>query len=184
MLWWRLGPGSPPWRFGSSILMTCHCLKDKGHPCDWCHPRGCAAENSILQEPASQSGLLQGEVGELGAEIPVWALTHWTCPTSFFPAVPNSGLGIWVCVCTQSGSCVWLFMILWTVAHQAPLSMGFSRQECWSGLPCRPLGIKPVSLTLPALAGWLFTTRATWEDLRTLTLAYGLTKSPNTEPIL
>ena len=79
---------------------------------------------------------------------------------------------------------VQLFATLWTVAHQAPLSMGFSRQECWSGLPCRPLGIKPVSLTLPALAGWLFTTRATWEDLRTLTLAYGLTKSPNTEPIL
>ena len=28
----------------------------------------------------------------------------------------------------------------WTVAHQAHLSMGFSRQEYWSGLPCRPLG--------------------------------------------
>ena len=32
-------------------------------------------------------------------------------------------------------SCVWLFMTLWTVACQAPLSMGFSRQEHWSGLP-------------------------------------------------
>ena len=31
---------------------------------------------------------------------------------------------------------VWLFAILWTVAHQAPLSMGFSGQEYWSGLPC------------------------------------------------
>ena len=31
-------------------------------------------------------------------------------------------------------SCVRLFMTLWTVAHQAPLSMGISRQECWSGL--------------------------------------------------
>ena len=30
---------------------------------------------------------------------------------------------------------IWLFMTPWTVAHQAPLSMGFSRQECWSGLP-------------------------------------------------
>ena len=29
----------------------------------------------------------------------------------------------------------------WTVAHQAPLSMGFSRQEHWSGLPCPPQGI-------------------------------------------
>ena len=33
-----------------------------------------------------------------------------------------------------------LFMTLWTVAHQAPLSMGFSRQEYWSGLPCPPPG--------------------------------------------
>ena len=35
----------------------------------------------------------------------------------------------------------WLFEILWTVAHQAPLSMGFSRQEYWSGLSCPPQGI-------------------------------------------
>ena len=55
---------------------------------------------------------------------------------------------------------------LWTVAHQAPLSMGFSRQEYWSGLPC-PLpgdlpdpGIEPTSLT-SALAGQFFTTSAT-----------------------
>ena len=48
----------------------------------------------------------------------------------------------------------------WTVSHQAPLSMGFSRQEYWNGLPfpspgdlSNP-GIKPVS---PALAGRLFT---------------------------
>ena len=33
---------------------------------------------------------------------------------------------------------VWLFVTTWTVAHQAPLSMGFSRQESWSGLPCPP----------------------------------------------
>ena len=39
-------------------------------------------------------------------------------------------------VCAQSLSHVWLFGTPWTVAHQAPLSMGFSRQEHWSGLPC------------------------------------------------
>ena len=46
---------------------------------------------------------------------------------------------------------VWLFVTPWTVAHQGPLSMGFSRQEYWNGLPC-PLpgdlpnpGIKPLS---------------------------------------
>ena len=47
---------------------------------------------------------------------------------------------------------------LWTAALQAPLSMGFSRQEHWSGLPCPPpgdpsLGIKPASLMSPAKAG-------------------------------
>ena len=38
-------------------------------------------------------------------------------------------------LCAQSPSRVWLFTTLWTIAHQAPLSMGFSRQEHWSGLP-------------------------------------------------
>ena len=44
-------------------------------------------------------------------------------------------LCVCVCVCVKSLSCVRLFATLWTVAHQAPLSMGFSRQEYWSGLP-------------------------------------------------
>ena len=58
---------------------------------------------------------------------------------------------------------------LWTVAWQAPLSMGFSRQEYWSGLPCSSRGIFPTQawnprlLHLPALAGEFFTTSATWE---------------------
>ena len=52
-----------------------------------------------------------------------------------------------------------LFATLWTVARRASLSMGFSRQEYWSGLPCLPPGelpdpgIEPVS---PALAGRFF----------------------------
>ena len=36
-------------------------------------------------------------------------------------------------------SCIWLFVIPWAVAHQVPLSLEFSRQEYWSGLPCPPL---------------------------------------------
>ena len=75
-----------------------------------------------------------------------------------------------VCVCVLSHfSHVCLFVTLWTVTHQAPLSMGFSRQEYWSELPC-PLpgdlpdpGIKPESLKPPALAGGFFTPSATWE---------------------
>ena len=45
------------------------------------------------------------------------------------------------CMCVHVLSCfnrVQLFVTLWTIAHQAPLSMGFSRQECWSGLLCPP----------------------------------------------
>ena len=65
------------------------------------------------------------------------------------------------CLCVKSLSCVWLFEIPWTIVRQAPLSMGFSRQEYWSGLPfsspgnLRDPGIKPVS---PVLAGGFFTT--------------------------
>ena len=64
-------------------------------------------------------------------------------------------------------SCVQLFAALWTVARQAPLSMGFSRQDYWSGLPSPPgdvpnPGREPMS---PALAGRFFTTSATWEAL-------------------
>ena len=57
----------------------------------------------------------------------------------------------------------------WTVACQAPLSTGSSRQENWSGLPCpssRDLpdpGIEPVSLMSPALASGFIATNATWE---------------------
>ena len=64
---------------------------------------------------------------------------------------------------------VWLFVTLWNVACQAPLSIGFSRQEYWSGLPFPPAGdlpnpgIEPVSLWSPELAGGFFTTSATWE---------------------
>ena len=57
-----------------------------------------------------------------------------------------------------------LFATPWTVAHQAPLSRGFSRQEYWSGLPCSPPGdlpnpgVEPPSLQSPALAGGFLTT--------------------------
>ena len=56
------------------------------------------------------------------------------------------------------------FVILWTVAHQAPLSMGFSRQEYWSELPCPPSGDLPdpgMEPASPTLAGGFFTTSAT-----------------------
>ena len=65
---------------------------------------------------------------------------------------------------------VQLFATTWTVVRQAPLSMEFSRQEYWSGLPFpspgnlpEDPGIKHLSLESPALAGRFFTTCGTWE---------------------
>ena len=61
------------------------------------------------------------------------------------------------------------FVTPWTVARQAPLSMGFHRPEYWSGLLCPPPGdlpdpgIEPMSLMSPALAGGFFTTGAPWK---------------------
>ena len=68
-----------------------------------------------------------------------------------------------VCVCCGL-SHVWLSVTPWTIAHQTPLSMGFSRQEYWSGLSFltpRELpnpGTEPMSLASPVLAGGLFMT--------------------------
>ena len=62
-----------------------------------------------------------------------------------------------------------LFSTAWTVARQAPLSLGFSRQEHQSGLPHPPPGdlpdpgMEPESLRSPTMAGRFFTTSATWE---------------------
>ena len=61
-------------------------------------------------------------------------------------------------------SCVQLFVTLWTVVPEVPLSMGFPRQENWSGLPFLTPGdfpdpgIKPASLVFPAVVGGFFTT--------------------------
>ena len=73
-----------------------------------------------------------------------------------------------VCVCVHAlshFSRVWLFVTPWTVAHQAALSMGFSKQEYWSGLPCSlpgdipDLGIK-LTAQSPALAGHYYHLRS------------------------
>ena len=98
--------------------------------------------------------------------IPVFSESHWIVGLEF----TEFSFALIMCVCYHF-SRVQLFVTLWTVAHQAPLSTGFSRQEYWSGLPCPPpgdlpdLGIKPASLSPPALAGEFCTTSAIWEAL-------------------
>ena len=85
----------------------------------------------------------------------------------------HSDLGLLASVLSYF-SHVRLFVTLWTVALQAPLSMVFSRQEYWSGLPwpspgdLPDPGIEPVCLKLPALAGMSFTTSTAWEVLLAL----------------
>ena len=68
--------------------------------------------------------------------------------------------------------CVWLSATSWTVAGQAPLSMGFSRQKYWSGLPFPfpwdlpdPV-IEPESPASPALVGGFFTTESSGKPHR------------------
>ena len=64
----------------------------------------------------------------------------------------------------MTASCVQLFLTPQTVAHQAPVSMGFSKQEYWSKLSFPTLGdfpipgIEPEPLASPALAGGFFIT--------------------------
>ena len=92
------------------------------------------------------------------------------------PFNPNDKLGfmhIGNAVCSYYGlsrfSHVQLCETLWTAAGQPPPSMGFSRQEYWSGLLCPPpgdlpdSGMEPASLSSPALAGGFFTISTTWE---------------------
>ena len=86
------------------------------------------------------------------------------------PETPRKPLVRSACCVLSCFSHVWLFATLWTTACQAPLSMGFSRQEYWSELPFSPSrnlpnqGIKPVSLMSPELTGKLFT-KSHWEAL-------------------
>ena len=72
-------------------------------------------------------------------------------------------------------SCVRLCVTPWTVACQAPLSIGFSRQEYWSGLLFPPPGDLPhqgTELMSPALAGGFFTSSLSQRG------SYGVAKSP------
>ena len=107
--------------------------------------------------------------------------TGWVLPTVsrlwclewFAQPGPTPGRAVPACMLSRF-SHVWVFATLWSVALQVPLSMGFSKQEYWSGLPCPPPGdvpcpgIEPEVLTSPALIAGFFTTSATWEAHRTV----------------
>ena len=73
------------------------------------------------------------------------------------------------CMCAKSLQSCPTLCYWWTVGHQSPLSVRFSRQEYRSGLPCPPPGdlsdpgFKALALASPLLAGRFFTTNTTWE---------------------
>ena len=83
-------------------------------------PKGCPEVSSL----ASSLHKLQSLPSSLS--LPTFSLSL----PCVFPLYPHENRKC------ESLSCVWLFATPWTVAQQAPLSMGFSRQEYWSGLPC------------------------------------------------
>ena len=118
-----------------------------------------SSTSGFLPPSEGRSGVMLG-TGQALLALP-WHLLCQRSPT-YVPHCYNA------CILSRF-SRVCLCETLWTVARQAPLPMGFSRQEYWSGLPCPPLGdlshpgIEPVSLTSLALAGGFFTTSTTWE---------------------
>jgi len=89
---------------------------------------------------------------------------HSIIPLPFFSFIAyiwNLKIYCLFCACAQLLSHIWLFVTPWTLAYQAPLSMGFSRQEYWSRLPFPPPGDLPnpgTERAFPALAGGFFTT--------------------------
>ena len=94
---------------------------------------------------------LRLKLRKIKVQILGWPKNLLKCKQTFWPAQQ-------MCACVLSHfSHALLFVTLWTVACQAPLSMGFSRQEYWSGLPCPPPGdlpdpgIEPAFPVIPAL---------------------------------
>ena len=104
--------------------------------------------------------------------LSIFSCVYWPLVHFLWRAVLLDLLLIVIGQCCPVSICfnrVQLFVTPWNVAHQAPLSMGFCRQEYWGGFPCPPSGdlpnpgIKLASLTSPALASRFFTTSTTWE---------------------
>ena len=174
-------------------------MKGSPHPCGGvcakscqscrtpCHPMDCSLPGSSVHgnSPGKSPGVgchafLQGIFLTQGSNPRPLHLLHCSgfltgeplgklCPSgSQEQTASYFCLPVCMCVCCLF-SRVQLFVTLWTLAHQAPLSMGFSRQEYWNGLPRPPPGdlpdpgIEPSSLLSPASAGGFFTTSATWK---------------------
>ena len=125
----------------------------------------------------NQDNPIQGTRSERESrDLPGSVLSLWiTQPTgkwgllTFVQCILTAEREVFLPVVVELLNHVQLFATPWTVARQALLSLGFSRQEYWSGLAGPPPGdlshpgIEPASLMSPALADGFFTTSAAWE---------------------
>ena len=145
------------WQVFSKLLLdSCWLYVTGGRHTPWDRGQQRARASPIWQSLAASSGVQWIFLNIVHNCSSIWTTPlkdfHWAQKHCFvYP--------LCVCVCASHFNPVWLFVILWTIAHQPPLSMGFSRQEYWSGLPCPSpwdlpdTRIGPVSLTSPTLGG-------------------------------
>ena len=90
-------------------------------------------------------------------QLSVICFLHWNCQPGENGNLASSSVSAY-CVPVQSLSCIRLFATKLTVAHQAPLSMKFSRQEYWSGLPFPPSGYllnSGIERSSPCVGRWI-----------------------------
>ena len=152
-----------------------------------CFPGDKCKDKGLTEELEEGALIKKDGIQQMPWARPLWASTSLTvktyCKKSNEICIDSTlyfCIQTWVspleylCVHTQSFSRVWLSATPWTIPHQAPLSMGFSRQEYWSGLPFpspedRPSpAIEPGSPTSPALADEFFTTKPPGKPLEWL----------------
>ena len=130
---------------------------------------------SLYSEDSKERNMLWGRPRlcsqTAGLDISLSSLTSTTLGSSLYACVslPEKILRKPTSCMLSHFSHVRLIVTLWIVAHQAAVSMEFSRQEYWSGLPCPSPwdlpdpGIEPTSLMSPVLEDGFFTTSTTWE---------------------
>ena len=146
------------------------CANQTAQLLSWCCPRiqgskqCCWTHTSVWLTPKAYTKLRAQNLRQHMLLVPAGGASLCMCSGYFICLTWVLTCYSWACVLSR----IWLLVTPWTVALQPPLSMEFSRQEYWSGLPFPPPrdlpdpGNEPVSFTSPALAGRLFTTSTTW----------------------
>ena len=130
-----------------------------------------SGNTAVFSSPGSSMLVIKSKCGHFIGNYHFWEDTSPqllnTCNEILFTLLHYLTRCMYVCVLGHFGH-LQLLVILWTVACQAPLSVGFSSQEYQSALPGHPPGnlpnpgIEPESLRSPALVGRFFTTNTTW----------------------